>query len=328
MIERLKKIATHVLRISVSFLFLGIVLYATRGRLREALSHIVSIELWPVMVAVGLNFISLIPVTFRLKMILEIQSITIPFWRQYYLWVISGFFNLFLPSAVGGDIAKAYYLYKDSGKKMASVTSVLLDRFFGLVATVSIGFCAFLLVQKEINDPKIGQILYWFIGVILVALLFVLSRRFSKPAKALILKFSPKKAKEHLGRLFEALDLYRAQRHNFFAAFGYSVVAQVVFITMVYFLARSIRVDLPIWTYFLVLPIVTLFSMLPSIGGLGVREAATVYLFRHYVPLDKAVAFSLLFDLFIYGVGAICGILYAIRGGASVREIEDIENET
>ena len=73
------------------------------------------------------------------------------------------------------------------------------------------------------------------------------------------------------------------------------------------------------------MPVVTVMSMVPSIGGLGVREAAMVYLFRGYVSPHEAVALSFIFDLFLYGFGIGCGILYAIRGGASIPELDGIE---
>ena len=141
-----------------------------------------------------------------------------------------------------------------------------------------------------------------------------------------MVRMAPKSFKDRLHRLFDALDLYRARKVDFLVAYGYSILAQVIFITIVYWLARSIRIDLSIFYFFLLMPIVTLFSMVPSIGGLGVREAATIYLFRHFISLDQAIALSLLFDLFLYGIGALCGILYAFKGGASIREeLEQME---
>jgi len=259
-------------------------------------------------------------------MILLIQKIKLSFLRLYYLWSISLFFNLFLPSAVGGDIAKAYYIAKDSGQKFASVSSVLIDRLFGLLATVSIGFLAYLLARDHIEDPKIGQMIFWAAGIVVTGLMFLLSRRFSKPAKAFLLKFSPVKMKDIVHRIFSAIDLYRNRRTQFLLLYLYSLIAQVFFVFLVFTLAKSIHIDLPIAIFFLFMPLIALISMIPSIGGLGVREAATVYLFKEYVTLDQAVALSLIFDLFLYGIGCACGILYAIRGGASIQEIERIED--
>lgn len=321
----LKKLKTFFFRFVVSVCSLGVVIYMARGEISEGLSHLTNIDVNPLAVAIALNFLSLGVVALRLNIILRIQKVHLSFWRNYYLWTISLFFNLFLPSAVGGDIVKAYYISKDSGKKLASVSSVLIDRFLGLMGTISIGFLAFLVAGEHIEDPRIGGLLFWLAGIVIVGVLFVISRRFSRPAKALIMVFSPKRFKDHLHRLFEALGLYRNRRRDFFLSYGYSLAAQAMFIVMIYCLARSISIDLPLSLFFLLIPMVTIVSMVPSVGGLGVREAAIVYLFRNYIPTDQAVGLSLICDLFIYGIGCLCGILYAIRGGASIRELEEIE---
>jgi uncharacterized protein (TIRG00374 family) len=320
-----KKLKTFFFRFVVSACSLGLVLYLVRGEIVQGFSHLKNIDFNLLAVAVVLNFISIAVVTLRLGIILKIQKIYLPFWRNYYLWIISLFFNLFLPSAVGGDIVKAYYIYKDSGKKLASVTSVLIDRFLGLMGTISIGFLAFLFAKEHIDDPRIGGLLFWLAGIVLVGVLFVMSRRFSKPAKALIMALSPKRLKDRLHKLFDALELYRNKKQDFFLSYAYSLVAQAMFIVLIYFLSRSISIDLPISLFFLLIPMVTIISMIPSVGGLGVREGAFIYLFTNYIPKDQALALAAICFLFIYGIGCLCGILYAFRGGASIRELEEIE---
>lgn len=321
----LKKLNTLFFRVAISLLSLAILFFSVRGELTEGLAHLRTVALNPFLVAFLLSFISLAVVTVRIGAILSLQGIHLSFWRRYYLWMISLFFNLFLPSAVGGDIAKAYYIAKDSGKKMASVTSVLLDRFFGMMATISIGFFAYVSARGHIDDPKIGRLLFWIAGVVILCVLFMLSRRFSRPAKSLILTLAPKRFHGRLGQFFDALEVYRRQHLSFLASYVHSLAAQALFILQVYFLAVSIHLDLPLAIFFLFMPLVTVVSMIPSIGGLGVREAAMVYLFRGYVSVPEAVALSLMFDLFLYGLGFACGILYAFRGGASIRELENME---
>ncbi len=322
-----KKLKTLILRVSISILSLAFVFYSVRGEFKEGLSHLTNIEIIPLLIALAINFLSLAVVTFRINIILSIQKIHLSFKRLYYLWVISLFFNLFSPSAIGGDIAKAYYIYKDSGKKMATITSVLIDRFFGLMATISIGFFTFFIGHERIDDPRVGQLLFCVTGAVLIVTLFMMSHRFSKPARALVLRTFPRRFHERVSKLFEALDLYRKRRVDFCLAYLYSLVAQGMFILLIYFLARSIHINVPVVLFFLFLPLIVVISMVvPSIGAFGPREAATVYLFRSYVSVDQAVAISLICDLFIYGIGCLCGILYAIRGGASIRELERMES--
>jgi glycosyltransferase 2 family protein len=256
-----------------------------------------------------------------------VQGIIIGFFRTYYLWLISLFFNLFLPSAVGGDIAKAYYIYKDTHKKLAAVSSVLVDRFMGLMATISIGTGAFLLARDQINNPKIGSFLLLFVVITIVGTLFFMSKRFARPAKQLFVKMFPHRFQHKLQNFFEAVELYRDHRRCLVLAFVYSVAAQGCFITVYYFLALSLNISVPYVIFFLLIPLVNICSMVPSVGGLGVREASTVYLFSNYMLMEQAVALSLIGGVLIYGVGVLCGILYAIRGGASIQEMEKIEEE-
>ncbi len=322
----MKRLKSVFFRIAISVLSLALLTFAVRDKFFEALKLLTSIDFGLLAATLVLNFISIIPVTFRTHRVLLIQGISIARKRIYYLWTISLFFNLFLPSAVGGDIVKAYYVYKDSGKKMASVTSVLFDRFFGLLATISIGFFAYLLARNQIDTPQIGELLFWLVIFVFIASLILMSRRFSKPARGFLTRLTPRRFHERLHQIFDIMDLYRKERKDFFAAYGLSLVAQGLYIIMMYLLARSIQIELPLSVFFLFFPIISICSMVPSIGGLGVREAASVYLFQKFIPLNEAVAFSILADLFVYGVGVACGILYAIRGGAGIREIERIEN--
>ncbi|MBI4372650.1 MAG: flippase-like domain-containing protein [Candidatus Omnitrophica bacterium] len=322
----LKKFNRLFLRLGVSILSLALVYYSVRGEIVEGITHLKNVLVLPVAAALFINFISLFFVTLRIDKILTVQHIRLSLSRLYYLWCVSLFFNLFLPSAIGGDIAKAYYIYKDSGKKMASITSVFIDRFFGLIATISIASFAFLLGHKHIEDPRIGQSLFWIGGFAFVGAFFFISKRFSIKINAFVLKLSPKHFHEKLRKFFEALELYRQNRIDFFMVYFYSLMALAMFVVIVFLLALSIHIQLPITIFFLFMPLILVISMVPSIGGLGVREAATVYLFKPYIAADQAVALALIFDLFIYGIGFVCGILYAIRGGASIREMERIEN--
>ncbi len=61
---------------------------------------------------------------------------------------------------------------------------------------------------------------------------------------------------------------------------------------------------------FLIMPIVTFISMIPSVGGLGVREGAMVTLFAPLVGKEIAFAASLLLLLGLLVISAIGGGIY------------------
>src|SRR3990167_9474158 len=186
-----KKGNPAIIRIVISACALGLVFYASRGKLLYAFSYFSEMDFIPLLAGVVIMFGSLFVVSQRLRLILSVQGVFVPRLRLYYLWMISLFFNLFLPSAIGGDIAKAYYIYKDSGRKAAAVSSVLVDRFLGLAASVSIAAIAFFLVRPRIRHPQIGVVLICFLTIIIVGSLFVLSHRFSAPLKTMMLYMLP-----------------------------------------------------------------------------------------------------------------------------------------
>ena len=76
---------------------------------------------------------------------------------------------------------------------------------------------------------------------------------------------------------------------------------------------------------FILIPVLSIASMAPSIGGLGVREAAIIYLFKHYMPNERALALSLLLDMLIYALSFAGGILYAFKGGLKARVMHEME---
>ena len=57
--------------------------------------------------------------------------------------------------------------------------------------------------------------------------------------------------------------------------------------------------------------------MVPSVGGLGIREGAYVFLFGQVVEREYAVALAFAYDLTLLASGLIGAIIYLIQ---SVRE--------
>ncbi len=296
-----------------------------RGNVLHALKHFRHFNLWPFILAVVINFVSLLIVSFRLRKILAVHEIKLSIGRIYYLWMISLFFNLFLPSAVGGDVAKAYYIYKDSNRKLESVSSVLMDRFLGLMGTVVLALGAFLFARASIHEPHVGFFLALISSILIGGIAFVTNKPFSTFIRSFLLQLTPKKFREQVKRFLDELALYHDRKTTFLVGFLYAVLAQTSFIVLFYFLAQSIQVQLPLPLFFVLVPIVTLLSMMPSIGGLGVREAAIVYLFKAYVPAEQAVALSILAAVFIYGTGAACGILFAVCGGGQMKDFNRLK---
>ena len=80
-------------------------------------------------------------------------------------------------------------------------------------------------------------------------------------------------------------------------------------------------------SFFVLVPVISIVAMAPSLGGLGVREAGSVYLFSRFMSSQEALAISLLMDLIVYGMCFISGIIYALKGGLKRAVIHDMEEK-
>jgi len=88
-------------------------------------------------------------------------------------------------------------------------------------------------------------------------------------------------------------------------------LAHVTFSFVYFFIAKSLHQDIA-WIYFLIfVPMICVASAFPSIGGLGVREAGTAYLFAKIgVDSGIAVSISLMNFLYMVIVGLMGGVIY------------------
>ena len=67
---------------------------------------------------------------------------------------------------------------------------------------------------------------------------------------------------------------------------------------------------IPMKMVLLLMPLVSIISMLPSINGLGIRESAIYFLFGPYVGYENAIALSLLWLFMLLSASLVGAISY------------------
>ncbi len=213
------------------------------------------------------------------------------------------FFNLFLPTSIGGDLGRCYYLADDRKDFPRAFTSILADRATGMVALMCIGSVALLL------GPPI-QVPDWMAWITIggtIGLLGGMAVPFMFPA--------PFKRFKWPYRYFE-------KPASLSAALGLSLVIQLSIIAVNILIGFSLGADIPLLYYFVFIPLVTIASMVPiSLNGLGVREGAYVYFLTQAGMSDSgALVFSLVWlvlVLIVSGVGGLVWITTSRRGKSS-----------
>ncbi len=83
--------------------------------------------------AMTLVFLTIFLNNMRWTVLLRTNDFNVSYKQTLPLTLIGIFFNFALPSGVGGDLVKGYYLLKRSvGKKTVAATTLLMDRIIGM----------------------------------------------------------------------------------------------------------------------------------------------------------------------------------------------------
>jgi glycosyltransferase 2 family protein len=219
------------------------------------------------------------------------------------------FGNLFLPSSIGGDVIKIIGLCKGSAQKSRVVASILLDRLSGFAGIVLVSTSVFFLGYKFVNDAT----LLIPIGIILIASLCVAAVLFNEKIYSIcciIFNIFPK-VKKSLMDMHYDIALLKDNPNEGFKAIGLGCLSQIMFAVTWFFVAKALHQDISVIYFIIFVPLLCVVTMLPSIGGLGVREAGAAYLFVR-VGMDSGVAvgLSLITFLFMIIMGLIGAVVY------------------
>lgn len=266
--------------------------------------------------AIFLYALSQIISAFRWSLFLPHADIHLPFLKLVSLYYIGMFFNIFLPTVIGGDVVKSYYLYKFSGKGGNSIASVFLDRFAGFFALVTIACVSLIIGYRYVENTNIPLFVISLTGMFLLVSLIIWNRSLHSWTLVLIDKIRLLGINEKFESLYNAVMLYKSQPHVLLKAFLISFVIQIKGIIIFYLISRGFGLHVSIGYFFMFVPIAVSISMIPiSFSGLGLREGAFVYLFSK-VGMTSAQALSISLAGFAIMVllGLIGGVEYIRLG--------------
>ena len=119
---------------------------------------------------------------------------------------------------------------------------------------------------------------------------------------------------ERLESLYAIVHDYRNRLDVIGRSILSSVIAQSIYFTVIYIFFLSLGSRVAYGNIFLIMPVVTFISMLPSLGGIGLREGAIVALFAPLAGKEDAFTVSMLVLLTYFVLSLIGGIVCLIWG--------------
>ncbi len=275
------RLISLVLKIGVSaFLLIYVVRKAGPGKV---IKYMQMMDLWFFLLAAVIYIGIAVLVALRWRILLDYRF-TVR--KLFSLHMIGNFFNTILPSTMGGDAVKAYYLYRETKSAGDSFGSVFLDRYLGLFARLSLGLVFSVAVFTSLRN--IG--LQWAVPAIFSVFL---------AGTAVVFRFRIGKRFTAIADFYTYLFSHIKNKRMMFNTFLLSLVIQILLILMIASIAFGIGQKLSLTELFVFVPIIMTIMIVPvSISGFGVREGAFVMLFSLTgIPAPISVSISFLWYL-------------------------------
>ncbi len=229
----------------------------------------------------------------------QLLAAPLGFWqplRQFTAFYFIGmYFNLVLPTSVGGDVVRAWYLDGGSRRRLLAFLSVFVDRLSGLLVLLALA-CATLAVCPIALPTWIRASVWGTAGAALLALVTL-------PALAHWTgRF------DRVRRLSDGSRLYLGRGWLLLATMGLSLVIQAANVVLVWLVGWAIDAPVPGTYYWILVPMVTLLTLLPvSLNGMGIREGGMA-LFLAPLGISESLAVSLAFLWFsVFTAASLCG---------------------
>lgn len=205
--------------------------------------------------------------------------------RLCALYLVGYFVNLLMPSYLGGDLVRSWYVGKKIGQHEA-LAATILERYTGILAmvTLAFGFMWFVsLVTWQIKLAVIAVALGLAV-VTVVALAEAPARHLERYAFLRPILKNTKKVQE-------ALRLARTSRGLLVKALVLSFLYHSLTVVNTLVAAQAVGWNsAPTWDLFVVLPIILLVGSIPATpNGLGIQEGA-FYFFLHGLGASPAQA--------------------------------------
>ena len=289
--------------------------------MRHKYHHIISVIRQMNIAVVCMAFLifqaALLTASVRLKLIIEAQEIKILLPEAISLTFIGYFFNNFLPTAIGGDVVKAYYLSKRANNKIGSFASIFVDRTIGLITMIFMATLTIFFIRGEAIDARIKYVIYGITVLASFVIILAMNRNFAKLFSVFL--FFVKPLEDKLRRAYDVVHTYKHHKNLMLRSFAISVLSQLLFFTTLSTLAFSIGSHIPIIELLLRVPLISVLSLLPSINGLGLREGATVLLFGPLIGSENAFAVSILMLFILFATSLMGGVIYGLSPQFRVR---------
>ncbi len=254
------------------------------------------------------------------QLLLKTDGVRVPLKSLLSSYLIGTFFNLFLPSSIGGDSYRVVEASRHGGAAK-SFASVFADRLTGFLALAIWGLLFSAVGWSSLPDKRILWLPVLVFGL-MAAMVFALVQRTWLVAVLRLLHFDRlKKLDAFLHRFLDSMAGYHADRALLAKVFSISLFFQMMAMVIIFCISKAMDWHVPFIYFSIFVPLITLGEALPiSIFGIGVRDSLYVFFFSQGgASREQALSMALVYVLITTGYSLLGGVLFLLRRPSVVR---------
>ncbi len=239
------------------------------------------------------------------------------------------FINLFMPSTLGGDLARALFLDSGRGMRACAMISVFVEQSGGMAVLFAMALVGSI-VDSSMFPPWLLPIVLVVSGGFLVGMLLLLlmSRWLSRRLRSAKSKWL-QGVQHYAETLASAVAIYWRHRLAFLTSVALAFAMYLLMFSSMWMLSRGLGHPVPLVYFCAIIPIMTLLTWAPiSINGIGVREASlSLFLAPLGVPPAASVSLGLLSFVNLVVIGLIGGIVFSFGVYPKLEPDKQVETE-
>lgn len=234
--------------------------------------------------------------------------------RLMNLYLVGIAFSNFLPTSMGGDTVKVFYVGSESGNMPGSASAGLMTRITSFVGMLFISVPAVVILHDKLNKLVVtyflllSLLLVFILGGIIIFSLFLprLSTRF------LSSKLTKNKVFETVMKVVVSMNASFKRPGALLGGIVFGMLFWVASFLNYYGYALALHINTPLSFYMIAIPFVSIVAALPiSIAGFGVKEYAFTWIFTTiHIPYSQSFLLALTMDAQILFWSIIGGGIY------------------
>ncbi len=307
-------LASILLKVAVTVALYALVLY--KADIREIGSFLRRVDLTYVALGVLVYAAGQWLSAFKWRLMLRPVRLSVPYLRIVSFYFIGMFFNIFLPTIVGGDAVKAILLVRETGAPARSTMSVFMERNTGLLALLTIAtIAAWFAPPVELFHLSLLELTLVLFGAFIAANVVLFDHRAYRFVDYVIGLTPLARMRSRATSLYDAIVPYRRDVPIVLSGVALSLVFQIVVILVVFLSAKALGQAVPVAALAVFVPLISLVCMLPvSVNGLGIREASYLLLFGQVgVPSYAAVSMAIAYFVVTLAASLPGGVVYMLQ---------------